>query len=54
MEYFTNKEVWVKCPIQEAFDRLGKKPISVRWVDVNKGDDSEPNYRSRLAADTRL
>ena len=29
---------------------MGKAPISVRWVDVNKGDDDNPNYRSRLVA----
>ena len=29
---------------------LGTKPITVKWVDVNKGDDFEPNYRSRLVA----
>jgi hypothetical protein len=29
---------------------MGKAPISVRWVDVNKGDDLQPNYRSRLVA----
>ncbi len=28
----------------------GKSPISVRWVDVNKGDELNPNYRSRLVA----
>ena len=28
----------------------GKPPISVRWVDVNKGDNSAPNVRSRLVA----
>ena len=28
----------------------GRAPISVRWVDVNKGDDLNPNYRSRLVA----
>ena len=29
---------------------MGKPPISVRWVEVNKGDDENPNYRSRLVA----
>ena len=29
---------------------MGKPPISVKWVDVNKGDDLNPNYRSRLVA----
>ena len=29
---------------------MGKAPISVRWVDVSKGHDENPNYRSRLVA----
>ena len=32
----------------KAWANTGKKPIAVRWVDVNKGDDEDPNYRSRL------
>ena len=28
----------------------GKPPIIVRWVDVNKGDNANPNVRSRLVA----
>ena len=24
------------------------KPISTRWIDINKGDDVKPNYRARL------
>jgi len=50
MEYFTSKRVWEKRPIQEAFDRMGRPPISVKWVDTNMGDDTDPNYRSRLVA----
>ena len=30
--------------------RWGKRPITVTWVDVNKGDAENPNYRSRLVA----
>ena len=29
---------------------MGRSPISVRWVDVNKGDHACPNIRSRLVA----
>ena len=29
---------------------MGKPPISVRWVDVNEGDDEHRSYRSRLVA----
>ena len=50
LEYFRSKSVWVKRPRQEAFDKTHRAPITVRWVEVNKGDDENPNYRSRLVA----
>ena len=49
MEYFESKQVWQKVPRSEALAR-GKKPISTRWVVVNKGDDDSPNIRARLVA----
>ena len=48
--YFHSKGVWVKVPKATARARTGHPPISVRWVDVNKGDEQNPNYRSRLVA----
>ena len=48
LAFFTSKNVWVKVPINVAKARSGRPPISVRWVDVNKGDDVQPNCRSRL------
>ncbi len=48
--YFHSKGVWRKVPRHEARARTGRPPISVRWVDVNKGDEQSPNYRSRLVA----
>ena len=50
LQYFFSKGVWLKRPKSEARRRTGKGPISVRWVDVNKGDDLCPRYRSRLVA----
>ena len=50
LKYFCEKGVWIKRPRQEAFAMTGRAPISVRWVDVNKGDDLHPKYRSRLVA----
>ncbi len=41
---------WGKRPKSEARQRIGKGPIPVRWVDVNKGDDVNPRYRSWLVA----
>ena len=50
LEYFESKQVWEKVPRSEALARTGKRPISVRWIDVNKGDDDDPKLRSRLVA----
>ncbi len=50
MEYFEMMKVWLKKPRSDARRYMGKPPISVRWIDVNKGDDLNPEYRSRLVA----
>ena len=50
MEDFAAKGVWTRRPRAECFERTGKRPVTVKWVDVNKGDDESPNYRSRLVA----
>ena len=48
--YFRAKGVWELRPVAEAKARMGRRPISVRWVETNKGDDDNPNIRSRLVA----
>ena len=50
MHEFRKHKVYDKVPVQEAIRVTGKKPIGVRWVEVNKGDDLHPEYRSRLVA----
>ena len=50
LEYFESKKVWIKRSVEEARRLTGKPPISVRWVHVNKGDNINPNVRSRLVA----
>ena len=50
LAFFHAKGVWLKVPRQTARARSGRPPISVRWVDANKGDDLSPKYRSRLVA----
>ena len=42
--------LYTKVPIQQCYERTGKAPISTRWIDINKGDQENPNYRSRLVA----
>ena len=50
LEYFDGKDVWQLRPVDECRRVTGKAPVTVRWVDVNKGDDVNPNIRSRLVA----
>ena len=49
IEYVRNKKVWTKIPRAEA-QRKGYKIIKTRWIDINKGDDENPVYRSRFVA----
>ena len=37
--------VYRKVPIKECWDTLGKEPIKVRWLDINKGDSVNPELR---------
>ena len=50
LDYFQMKRVWKRVPHEEAWRVKGRPPITVRWVDVNKGDDENPEIRSRLVA----
>ena len=50
IEYFKAMKVYRKVHRDECWKATGKGPIQVRWVDINKGDDVHPNYRSRLVA----
>ena len=50
MKEFAKHQVYTKRPIKECHDKTGKDPIGTRWVDINKGDEKNPEYRSRLVA----
>ena len=50
MKYFKEMGVYVKVSKQECWEQTAKDPIAVRWIDINKGDTENPNYRSRLVA----
>ena len=42
--------VYMKVPISQCLEETGAHPIGTRWIDVNKGDDKNVEYRSRLVA----
>ena len=41
---------YTKVPIADCWAKTGKGPIQTRSVDLNKGDNKNPVYRSRLVA----
>ena len=47
--YIHDSKLYTKVPRAKA-KKLGAKVISVRWIDINKGDNDNENYRSRLVA----
>ena len=49
LEYVREKKVWMKITRKEAL-RRGIKIVGTRWIDVNKGDIHNEQYRSRLVA----
>ena len=49
MEYIHKANLYTKVPRSNA-KYQGAKVITVRWIDINKGDALNPKYRSRLVA----
>ena len=47
IQYAEKKPVWEKIPRSLAKEK-GWKIVKSRWIDINKGDDKNPNYRSRM------
>ena len=47
--YARQKMVWKKIRRSEA-RKMGIKVVKTRWIDINKGDRFNPNYRSRFVA----
>ena len=47
IDYGNKMKVWTKIPRRMAKER-GWRTIKSRWLDINKGDDANPKYRSRF------
>ena len=47
IKYVEQKPVWEKMPRAVAKQK-GWKIVKSRGIDINKGDDKTPNYRSRM------
>ena len=45
-----NRAIWSEVPIGMSWELAGKGPVSVRWVDQNKGGEGAMEARCRLVA----
>ncbi|CAK0903034.1 unnamed protein product, partial [Prorocentrum cordatum] len=48
MDFMAQLDVWVYAKDEDCYRELGRKPLSVRWVDIDKGDADRPDCRSRI------
>ena len=48
--YMQRMKIWELRPIEECYEKTGKEPVSVWWVDTNKGTFDHLNIRCSLAA----
>ena len=48
--FMHERGLWAVVPVQQSWKLTGKGPVSVRWVDTNKGGEGEMVVRSRLVA----
>ena len=50
IEFMMKRGIWDLKPIQECWEKTGRGPTGVRWVDTNKGSEERTDVRSRLVA----
>ena len=48
--YMQKRGIWSEMPIEECWQKTCRAPISIRWVDTDKGIDGHVDVRSRLLA----
>ena len=51
MGEFRTHGVYEEVPLTACWNQTGMKPVGVIWVDANKGDEGNPEYRSILVAE---
>ena len=41
-----NRGIWSEVPIGMSWEKIGKGPVSVRWVDTHKGGEGAMEVKS--------
>ena len=49
MKFMSDLGVWSYDTVQNCLETTGRQPLTVGWVDVNKGDSDNPDVRGRLS-----
>ena len=47
LRYLWDQHVYHYATVSEAMSK-GKRPLKLKWIDTNKGDDARPHVRARL------
>ena len=50
IEYVKAMHFYTKVPISQCDAETKRAPSSVRWIDINEGDNEKQDYRSRVVA----
>ena len=50
VKFIRDMKLYDKVPVEECWKNTGVAPIGTNWLDINKGDQVNPNYRSRCVA----
>ena len=48
LQWIHRQKIYEKRTLDECWAVTGKAPITLKWIDRNKGDSLHPNFRSRL------
>ena len=48
LEYLSQRKVYEYASTSRAYQRTGRRPLRLKWIDTNKGGTLHPNIRSRL------
>ena len=44
LDWVHKAQVYTKVPLEECYNETGKEPITLKWVDRNKGNQVKENY----------
>ena len=45
VKFIRDMKFYDKVPVSECWEKIGKGPITTKWIDINKGGEARPKYR---------